>query len=102
MTVKDKRGEEVELSERSNVQIGLVIGIVAFVCGAVWWAATIQAKLDTMVTLFQEFQKSNTHLITSYQEIANRVTIIDKTGTEALRELQEEIDRLSKAVEKQQ
>lgn len=42
-------GEQKSIGEKSTVQIGLIILLVSFFCGAAWWASAMQSKLDTVI-----------------------------------------------------
>lgn len=46
---------EAILSENSNVKLGLVVAalglVAAFAFGAVWWAAALQTKVDSLLTM---------------------------------------------------
>ncbi len=37
------------LSEKSYIQVGIAIAIATFLIGSIWWAATIQVKLDQVI-----------------------------------------------------
>jgi hypothetical protein len=37
------------LSEKSGIQIGLVALLLGFVIGSIWWAATMQSKMDQVI-----------------------------------------------------
>ncbi len=38
------------ISEATPVRIGLVIGFLAVFGGAIWWASSVNSKLDSIIT----------------------------------------------------
>ena len=37
------------LNEKSYIQIGLVLVLIGFIVGCIWWAATMQSKMDQVI-----------------------------------------------------
>ncbi len=47
-------GERLKISDRTDVKLGLVLGCLGFLFGGIWWAATMQSKVDSILTVLQE------------------------------------------------
>jgi hypothetical protein len=48
----DDEGEMLSknvLGEKSNIQIGFALVLAGFIVGAIWWAATMQSKMDQVI-----------------------------------------------------
>ncbi len=41
--------ETTKVTEKSYLQLGLVVTIVGFVVGAIWWAATMSSKMEQVI-----------------------------------------------------
>ena len=75
-----KRAEDEEvgstsegLNEKTYVQIGLVLVVIGFVVGAIWWAATMQSKMDQVI----EEVKTSRVLQTRVNDNETKVKILE-------------------------
>lgn len=47
---QDVKGRmETKVTEKSYVQVGFIVTVVGFIVGAVWWAATMDSKLNQVI-----------------------------------------------------
>lgn len=51
--MKDEE-ERKPLSASTPIQIGALVTILALIVGAVWWAATLTGKVDTLIRLSEQ------------------------------------------------
>ena len=64
------------ISEKSSVQIGLVLGGAGFLIGCIWWAATMQTKTDMVLhqlEILPTFQLRVTETETKLRLLEQRV-----------------------------
>lgn len=77
MTHKQESGEELEkpnqINEKSYLQIGLVVTLIGFVVGAIWWAATMQSKMDQVI----EEVKTSRILATKVNDNETKIKILE-------------------------
>lgn len=45
------RNATARLSENTNVRLGLALVLAGYVVGTTWWAATLQGKVDSLLTM---------------------------------------------------
>lgn len=50
------KDEGETIGDSTRVRMGLLIVILGFCFGGAWWAATIKAKVDTLVELVAKYQ----------------------------------------------
>jgi hypothetical protein len=60
MAKTNRENSEGIISENTPIRIGLILGFVSVLTLSVWWAATITAKLDSIIA----FQSSTSVTIT--------------------------------------
>lgn len=65
--------------------MGLLIIILGFCCGGAWWAATIKARVDTLVDLVARYQANSekdsanmAQMITRMEKLEWRLSIMEK------------------------
>lgn len=63
----------VPLSENSTVRLGLVVLIVGYVFGTAWWAATMNAKVDSLITMASVASVEQKELQKQVDELKERV-----------------------------
>lgn len=51
MPSKDNGTRRFSLSDQTPVQLGLLLAVIGGVCACIWWAATINSKLDSVLKL---------------------------------------------------
>lgn len=65
------------ISENTTVQVGLVLAVLGFVAGAMWWAATINAKVDSLLTVVGSNATEAAQLRKELLEIRDRVLVLE-------------------------
>ena len=50
----DCRYERKPLSSSTPIQIGVLFTVLCLIVGAVWWAATLTGKVDTLIKLSEQ------------------------------------------------
>ena len=95
------------LGESTPVKLGFIIGLLGLCAGGfgfwIWWAATISAKIDTMIAQQAAFARAtDTHQIAIVDLQAWR-KLIDTVGTPSMMiktaEIQKQLDELQRAFE---
>ncbi len=61
------------INEKSYIQIGMVLTLIGFIIGAIWWAATMQSKMDQVI----EEVKSSRMMQTKLGEYETRIKILE-------------------------
>lgn len=84
----------VALGETTPVKLGLVVIILGLVFSVVWWAATMNAKLDILVSKIGVIETSNTDMKKQVDELKLWRAEIDRSGTRALESLRNEVSEL--------
>lgn len=70
---EDERGNQPRMSDKSYIQIGLVLTLVGFIVGCIWWAATMQSKMDQVI----EEVKTSRILATKVSDNETKVKILE-------------------------
>lgn len=72
------------ISNATPVTLGIVIASVGAIVtgagtliGAIWWAATLQTKLDTVIEEFHQTQKAAIVLEGKLGDMEHRITVIE-------------------------
>ncbi len=47
--VSDSDRQQKKINEKSYIQLGFALTLVGFIIGAIWWAATMQSKMDQVI-----------------------------------------------------
>lgn len=84
----------VKLSENTTVKLSLVVLGLGFICGAVWWAATLQSKVDALITSMASLSTQVAHYNTEVSALRHKVELLDKVGSSAMQSLIEDVRRL--------
>lgn len=71
--VEGHEHREEKLSDKSYIQVGLIVTIVGFIVGAVWWAATMDSKLNQVI----EEVKATHVMQTKVAENETRIKILE-------------------------
>ncbi len=73
--VRENEREEREsrINEKSYIQIGFVISLLALIAGAVWWASAMQSKMDQVI---EEVKGSRT-MQSKLGEYETRIKILE-------------------------
>lgn len=66
------KDESETIGDSTRVRMGLLIIILGFCCGGAWWAATIKAKVDTLVELVARYQSN------AEKDSANMVLLVNR------------------------
>ena len=73
------------IGDSTRVRMGLLIIILGFCCGGAWWAATIKARVDTLVDLVARYQANSekdsanmAQMITRMEKLEWRLSIMEK------------------------
>ena len=61
------------LNEKSYIQIGLVLVLIGFIVGCIWWAATMQSKMDQVI----EEMHGSRALLTKVSENEMKIKILE-------------------------
>ncbi len=51
-----KDDNETTVGDSTRVRLGLLITLVGFCCLGAWWAATMKAKVDTLIEFTAKYQ----------------------------------------------
>ena len=46
----DEEGNKVIISESTPIRVGLVVGFLSIFAASIWWASSINSKLDTLLS----------------------------------------------------
>ena len=57
------------ISENSTVTIGVLIGVAMFVFGTIWWASSVQTKLDSIFNLVTKYESGMANVVTRLDAI---------------------------------
>ena len=62
------------ISDNTAVSIGLLLGLLGFAGGAVWWAASVNTKLEQLVALAMQMVQ----LKDDVNDLDKRVTVLEE------------------------
>jgi hypothetical protein len=72
------------ISQRTPVTLGLIIvgvsallGMASLLIGAIWWAATLQQKLDTVIEDYKTLAKDKASEYAKLESFEHRLTVIE-------------------------
>lgn len=57
------------ISENSTVTVGVLIGVALFVFGTIWWASSVQTKLDSIFNLVTKYESGMANVVTRLDAI---------------------------------
>ena len=75
-------GEEGTIEEASKVRLGLVITICATLAGGIWWAASLQAKVDALLANSAQHIASDRDQTVSIGDLKHDMDIVRMRLTE--------------------
>lgn len=80
------------ITQATPVQLGMVFAFLALVISAVWGAATMNAKLDVVISKIGSVESANTTLKTDLDNIKMWRAEIDRSGTKQLDDLRKQFE----------
>lgn len=89
----EKANGKIVIGQATPIQMGFVVALLGFVLGCVWWAATINAKLDLLVgkvDAAKDISESNRLAIDSLKLWKAE---IDRSGSKAVDALKSEFEQ---------
>jgi hypothetical protein len=90
------------LSVDSPVKIGLVVvflGLTATALGgAIWWAATVSTKLDSVLLQFKALNDADRAVLSQVDTLKERVREIELIGSPKAKALEDRVSALEKAL----
>lgn len=89
--VMQKANGKVTLGESTPVKLGLVILFIGFCLSLAWWAATISAKLDVVVSDIRVIKGDEKDLKAQVDDLKLWKAETDRNGTRSLDELRKEV-----------
>lgn len=66
------------IGENSAVALGVVIGAIGAAGAGVWWAATLSAKVDTLISLVSGMKGDIGRLDSEMVKIQERVLLLEQ------------------------
>lgn len=69
---------KVVIGELTSIRVGLIIFIIASIVSSVWWAATITAKLDSILTNQAQTNTAVSELRVEISDIKTKLAIDEK------------------------
>ena len=74
---------EKVISEATPIRVGLVILFLGVFAGGVWWAASVQSKLDSLISLQASMTVNTTTLIKDLTDLKTKqATDAERTAVE--------------------
>lgn len=70
------------IGQDTGISIIVIIGFLGFMGGAVWWAASMNAKVTILVDGFRDFVKSFKTMDARIAELEARVRILETKSRE--------------------
>ena len=71
--------EKKSLSQSSTITLGLAIVLFGAVVSGIWWAATLSAKVDVLLTITAATQGETAKLREDFSSLKDRVLTLEKT-----------------------
>lgn len=68
------------IGENTTVQIGVIGGVLGFVIGAVWFAATLNAKVDSLISITTAQGKLTETVKTEQDALEKRVWKLEQSN----------------------
>lgn len=87
------------IGENTSVRVSLMLGIVGLVVACVWWASSINAKLDVLVSRMGSYETEKAMIRSEVDSLKLWRAEVDRSGTKALDTLRTEVNALKMEVE---
>lgn len=66
----------LELTENSSVSIGIILGSGAFIVGAIWWASSMQTKIDMVIKMLNNLTTTISNLTGRLETVEKEVAVL--------------------------
>lgn len=88
------------LLENTQVKIGAVVAAFIMVLGmtssGIWWAATVNSKLDAMISLYHGLNSADAQHVSALNDLCRRVDKLELVGSPRATELEKRVSALEK------
>ena len=90
----------------THVRLGLVVSIivmtitlVASSATAIWWAATVSTKLDSILGLYNTLNTASLQINQEINQLSKRIDRIELVGSPNLQSISTQVDKFTKEME---
>jgi hypothetical protein len=94
---------ERPLSETTPIKVGFVIGLLGLLSlsigGAIWWAAVVSTKLDSVLIQFKSLNEADRASSAQIEMLRERLRQIELVGSPKAVDIEHRLNALEKAVE---
>ena len=67
-----------EISQSTPITVGLLVSVMVFVVGAIWWASSIQTKLDVIIQELHSLTSSDKDHERRIQDLEYRTKTLEQ------------------------
>lgn len=89
---------QLSIGETTTIRVSLIVVLAGFLVGTVWWAATLQTKVDTLLNNTTKYDSTAGSHAAQITDLNSRVNLMDQLGTKKGQETEKEITSLIKRI----
>jgi hypothetical protein len=85
MSTASDSGERKSISDKTSVQLGLIVVVIGFVLsamgfvvGAIWWAATMNTKVDSLISITSMYRIEAEGTRKTMSDLDTRVRLLEQ------------------------